>query len=78
MHWIRKNVWKEPVQPFLQRRYFELAEVYLVKSAQQRSFQDEISSLIKQGRSAKNSQLLQLNSVCDEKGILRVGGRIGK
>ena len=54
------------------------AEHLVIRSVQHESFAKEIQLITKQKLLAKGSPLAKLNSVIDENGLLRVGGRLSR
>ena len=59
----------------------EEAETFILKEVQRTAFADEITRLSSKGGSGKckkNSPLLKLNPFLDDRGLLRVGGRVEK
>ena len=54
------------------------AEEFIIKTIQSECFNKEISSISNGKPLDKNSPLLSLNPVVDEKGMLRIGGRLSR
>ena len=66
----------DPVSIVLTPEQNEEAKVFLVKTAQDDAFRNEISALQNGQPIKKNSSIRDLNPFLDNQGVLRVGGRL--
>ncbi|KAJ8974515.1 hypothetical protein NQ317_000317 [Molorchus minor] len=70
---IRNN---DPLTGPLSPKELESATLKLIYLAQRESFADEISDLEQFGSVSRKNRIVSLNPFCDDKGIIRVGGRL--
>ena len=78
VHFIRRYILKSTSKQNLEAEDFELGYTLLIKEAQVQHYQGEIATLQNGLALKKSTPLISLRPFLDEKGILRVGGRIGQ
>ena len=73
---IKTHRYTEDIIPSDSVEETERARMIVVRCIQRDVFQDEISTLLDKGRLSLGSKLAQLDPFIDDKGLLRVGGRL--